>query len=932
MPFFVDARDHYFFYRHNPAGLLIYFSETVTTVLGYSSQSCINHFFDYLTDSPINQGVTERISQAVSGERQPPFEIEVFHHNGAVHRLEITMVPQLDENGQMIAIESVAHDITKLHYSLSGYKRKSILLDETEKIALMGTWDWNMLTDVVRWSPAFHQIMGTSPEQVTPSADAYVRYLEKADREQLVDKIVGAIKNNKTFEHAHRVSFADGSVKYLESRGKTLLNAQGKPIRMIGTVHDVSQRVETQSQLEKVYKLINSSVNEIYLFNVKDYRFSFVSEGACRNLGYSQAEAIQMTPFDLCPVIPKIQIMELLSPIVEHLEQQVIFEASHLRKDGSTYPVEVRVQLIEKGDTPLFMAIALDISSKILAQQQARSQAALLRSVIDATPDLIFFKDKDGCYLGCNKAFEKYANRGEQQIVGFKDQQLFDGSDIIKLHDNQAQILKEGVADSQQQWVTYEDKSKVLLETQITPYYCADGNVKGVVGISRDVTEHWQYEKQLKEQKDSFEHSAHYDSLTNLPNRLLFKDRLGQSLNKAKRNQVMLAVFFIDLDHFKPINDELGHDVGDKVLQEVAVRLTSCVREMDTIARLGGDEFTVIMEEARQPQSAAIVAHKMNQALQKTFIVGEHDLSLSASIGISLYPDNGLTIDELLKCADMAMYRVKTESRNAFGFYTENTTGLAFERALMESQLRIALKNNELCLCYQPQMSLPDNKIIGIEALVRWDHPYLGLILPAKFIPLAEDVGLIQAIDEWVLETACTQMAKWHSQGIDNIRVAVNLSSAQLLRNNLFDIVSDTLQRTACDPHWLALEVVEGCFSNKPEQAEKLFNQLSTLGVELVLDDFGTGYTSLTHLRQLPVTKLKIDRSFINNVSKNADDAAVAKAVISLAKSLGLTVIAEGVETQAQCRFLVQESCDQAQGYLYSRPVNARMMSKRLLE
>lgn len=932
VPFFTDTRDNYFFYKHAPDGNLFYFNEMVSKVLGYSVDDCIENFFDYLTDSPINKGVKEHISLGVSGERLAPFEIEIYDLNQQVHRLEITMVPHFNETSQLQWVESVAHDISRLHYSLSGYKRKSILLDETEKIASMGTWDWNMVTDEVRWSPAFHKILGTDEQQVTPGIEAYIQYLNNGDREQLVARIVGAIKSNKTFEHFHRVCLKDGAVKYLESRGKTLVNAQGQAIRMIGTVHDVTSQIEAQSQIEKVYKLINSSVNEIYLFDMDNYQFSFVSEGACRNLGYTLTELARMTPFDLCPVIPKIQIIEMMSPVIEHPQEQVVFEAFHLRKNGTTYPVEVRLQLIENNPKPLYMAIALDISVKKQAQAQARDQAALLRSVIDATPDLIFFKDNQGVYLGCNKAFEKYLSLAEPLIVGHTDNELFNGAGKQVEQLTEGSVITNDSTVIRQEWVTYSSGDKALLETQLTPYYCENGNIEGVVGISRDVTEHWQYEKQLKDQKDAFEHSAHYDSLTNLPNRLLFKDRLGQSLNKARRNKEGLAIFFIDLDRFKPINDELGHAVGDKVLQAIAQRLTTCVREMDTVARLGGDEFTVIMEGAKQPQSAAILASKINREITRVINVGQHNLTVSASIGISLYPDDGDSIDELLQNADLAMYRVKEESRDAYGFHTENTNSVAFERTLMESQLRNALINDELCVYYQPQLSMCGNKITGVEALVRWDHPHLGMILPARFIPLAEDVGLIQAIDEWVLDAACKQVARWKKQGVNGLRVAVNLSVAELARDNLYDIVKQTLERNHCEPDWLALEVSEGGFIDRPEQAKTLLNRLSDLGIELVIHDFGTGYTSLSHLRKLPISKLKMDRSLINNVPQNKDDTAIAKAVLALGKSLGMQVIAQGVETREQHQLLVHECCDEVQGYLYSRPVNVGQMTSQLLQ
>ena len=454
--------------------------------------------------------------------------------------------------------------------------------------------------------------------------------------------------------------------------------------------------------------------------------------------------------------------------------------------------------------------------------------------------------------------------------------------------------------------------------------------MQGVVGISRDVTVDSQLNDQLQQQRNLFEHEAHYDALTNLPNRVLFMDRLSQSINKAKRMGDGVAVFFIDIDRFKPINDTLGHDVGDRVLQQVAARLTGCVREMDTIARLGGDEFTAIIEGVSQAQNVATIANKMNVALREPFVVNDRALHLCGSIGIALYPDNGGDGQLLLKCADKAMYRVKQEGRDAFQFYTSTVTGMAFERAQMETQLRSALENHEFRLLYQAQIAMDSETITGLEAFVRWQHPKLGTVLPDKFIPLAEDVGLIEAIDEWVIEQVCRQMVQWKAQGLGDIRVAVNVSSTELLRQHLYDRIVDILQRTGCSPYWLELEVTESCFVGDIEQAGQLLQRFSELGIKLVIDDFGTGYSSLVNLRKLPISKLKIDQSFIHNVPQNPDDVSIAQAVIGLGHSLGLQVVAEGVETQAQRQFLAQQHCQKAQGFLFNRPVTAQVMEQKL--
>lgn len=930
VPLFAARLDGSFYYVCDIHGQLTYFSNSVVDVLGYSVDSCLAQFFDFLTDSPINSNVADTIAASVKGIRQEPFELEIVHQDGSIKRLEITMVPHYNDAGLLHSIESIAHDITRLHHTLAAYKRKSFLLDEAEDIAGMGTWDWNIQTDEVRWSAGFYKILQVDEGQLTASADTYSQFLVPDDAERLRVQIVDLLKSHQVFECSHRLLLPDNEVRYIESRGKKLLDAHGRAVRVIGTIHDVTEQIEAQSQLEKAYRLVNSSVTEIYLIDHQSYRFSFVSEGGCKNLGYSQVELTSMTPFDLCPVIPRTQIMEMMAPVVEQQQHQVVFEASHRRKDGTTYPVEIHLQLMDHKGTAQFVAIAMDISKRRHAQQQAQTQEALLRLVIDATPDLIFYKDNQGRYVGCNRAFAQSLRLPERSIIGATDKKLQLVNESIHFDKDDKQVLSTGEPSSYREQVINSQGEILVLETTKTPYYNTKGEVQGVMGISRDVTAESKIKAELQQERNSFEHEAHYDGLTNLPNRALFMDRLGQSINKAKRTHECVALFFIDVDRFKPINDNLGHDIGDAVLQQVAIRLTDCVRQMDTIARLGGDEFTAIIEGIEKPQSAALIANKINIAMREPVIVGDLELNLSASIGIAMYPDNGDCIEQLLKCADKAMYRVKQEGRNSFQFFTQDVTGATLERTLMESQLRAALENQEFNLFYQAQMSLDNDSITGLEAFVRWHHPSLGTILPAKFIPLAEEVGLIQAIDEWVLEQACNQMVKWKALGLGDIRLAVNLSSAELLRNNLYEVIVAILARTGCSPLWLELEVTENCFSGDIENARILLSKFSQLGISLVIDNFGTGYTSLMNLRKLPISKLKIDQSFIHNVTESADDASIAQAVIGLGRSMGMQVVAEGVETDEQRQFLIEQRCQRAQGYLFSRPVSADMMEKRL--
>jgi diguanylate cyclase (GGDEF)-like protein len=431
-------------------------------------------------------------------------------------------------------------------------------------------------------------------------------------------------------------------------------------------------------------------------------------------------------------------------------------------------------------------------------------------------------------------------------------------------------------------------------------------------------------EKALQRAKDlgeTMRRLAQHDTLTGLPNRLMFMERLKQALNKARRHNSQLALFFIDLDQFKHVNDSLGHSVGDQFLQMVAQRLKQNVREEDTVARLGGDEFTVIMEDLHRPQEAAVVAQKLMASFKPTFRIEENELFMSVSIGISLYPQDSLDLESLIRNADTAMYRSKEEGRNNFQFYTKDMTARAVERVRIEAQLRRALAQDQFELYYQPQVDLDLGCMQDAEALVRWRHTNEGLMLPLTFITVAEETGLIVPIGAWVLRAVCTRIKVWRDVGCLPGRIAVNLVGKELMQESFVQTVLEIMDNTGCSPTFLELEVSESFFMGQAEQTLQILHQLRDLGITITIDDFGAAYSSLGYLKRLPITKLKIDRSFIGGIAKQTEDEDIAKAIIALAKSLQLEVVAEGVETAEQREFLHAVGCNRIQGNLVSQPL-----------
>jgi diguanylate cyclase (GGDEF)-like protein len=452
------------------------------------------------------------------------------------------------------------------------------------------------------------------------------------------------------------------------------------------------------------------------------------------------------------------------------------------------------------------------------------------------------------------------------------------------------------------------------MELRVSEFYL-DGQ-RQFIGVMRDITER-------KATEATITHLAHYDALTDLPNRRLVQDRIQQTVVWARRSGAQFAVMFLDLDKFKTINDTLGHDVGDQLLQMVAHRLTECLRAEDTVGRQGGDEFIVLLASLSAAEDAALVAQKILATLSAPFVINGQDLRTGASIGIAVYPQDGGDVETLLKNSDTAMYHAKEAGRSNCQFFTQAMNAAAAERLLLESSLRQAIERHELLLHYQPLVNIADGNIVATEALVRWNHPELGLVSPARFIPIAEDSGLIIPLGEWVLSQACHQLKQWREQGIALQRMVVNLSPRQFRQKHLVENFSRVLSETGVDPHWLGLEITETVIMENPELSIGILDELKALGIELSLDDFGTGYSSLGYLKRFPIDKLKIDQSFVHDITTDADDAAMVAAIIVMAHQLNIRVVAEGVETEAQLAFLREQGCDEYQGYYFSRPLSA---------
>jgi len=603
-----------------------------------------------------------------------------------------------------------------------------------------------------------------------------------------------------------------------------------------------------------------------------------------------------------------------------------------------TQPLNTLTSLIDQyrqGEIPQFDKInikkgglelrALSHAFENMIHERIEFESGLQRAAIvfDNTLEGIFITDKNSIIMSTNQAFSNITGYRKEDVIGKTPRIMKSDYHDQKFYDDFWASIKEKGAWQGEIWNRRKDGGIFPSWQTVTAVKDNQDNISHFVSVFSDITE-----KKMTE--EHIQHLAHHDALTNLPNRLLFNERLGQAIKHAGRNKKIVALLFLDLDRFKNINDSLGHPAGDDILQKISQRLLEQVRGEDTVARLGGDEFTILLDSLDCDQDAILVAQKVLDAFAAPFPIRGHQLSLTVSIGIGLYPQDGTNVDTLLRNADAAMYRAKEQGKNNYQFYTQELTNNAFERVSIENKLRLAIKCGELQLHYQPQLSLNDNKIVGVEALLRWNHPQDGMISPAKFIPVTEETGLIVEIGEWALRTACHQAKQWIDNNVPFGSMAVNISGIQVQRSDIVATVAKALEESGLPPERLELEITESIIMHDTEQAIKIMEALRALGVSLSIDDFGTGYSSLSYLKRLPLHKLKIDQSFVRDIPGDNNDEAIVCAIIGLGKSLQLDVIAEGVELIEQQEFLHFHGCREVQGYLHSRPLDADTLTNWL--
>lgn len=813
-----------------------------------------------------------------------------------------------------------------------------VLLEKDQLLhttALESTANAIVITDVqgdIQWvNSAFIRLTGYLPEEVYGKNTRFLKS-DKHDR-KFYAEMWNTILDGKVWHGEVINKRKDGSLYTEEMTITPVCVIPDKTTHFIAIKEDVTERKQTEKEIkeaEERFRALSEFAAEWIFWRGADGSLNYISPACLRISGYTQQEL-----YDDPDLMEKIIFPEDRPIWHEHLGNL------HYAQQEMLKPLEFRI-LTKAGEIrwishicrPLynsrreFMGVRAsntDITERVLAEEKMR----LASKVFDNTSEGVLVTDVEGIIRFANQAFSRISGYTEAEVIGKTPSILSSGRHEKSFYSEMWNALN--ITGEWQGEIWNRRKNGEVYPEWLTISAIKDGygKVTQYAAVFSDLTARKQDEERIK-------HLAYHDALTGLPNRFLFADRLQLAMAHARRNRAKLAVMFLDLDRFKYINDSLGHAAGDQLLQEVATRLSACVREDDTVARMGGDEFTLLLPGIRAVEDVAKIAQKIIDTLKASFRIGDRDLYITVSIGIAMYPNDGLEADALLSHADAAMYRAKEQGRNNYQLYTPNLNEAALERMNLEQGIRHAIERNEFILHYQPQVNVRTGKIAGVEALLRWQSPELGLVSPMRFIPLAEDTGLIIPIGEWVLGTACTQNMQWQKNGYPPLRMAVNLSARQFQQGDLVEKVASILETTGLEPCWLELEITESIAMQDVEFTAKTLREFKQMGVHIAIDDFGTGYSSLNYLKKFPISTLKIDQAFISDSMTNLEDAAIVSSILVLAQSLEYKAIAEGVETQEQFEFLQKRDCDEIQGFLFGKSMAPqdfeRLLEQRLAE
>lgn len=790
-----------------------------------------------------------------------------------------------------------------------------------------GLWTLNTASGELHGSTAWWHELGYAPEEIPRNLASWRALVHPEDQPKVrraFENLLGGAGENLDIEY--RLRTKTGVHRRVRTLARLIRDDTGRPRRMFGINGDITHQHEIEQRLARLtqaskegetlfQRFFQNAEAAMLLIDPRDGRIVDANPAACGFYGYACDELLALSIGEINQATQEETGNELAEALSQGRERTI---QRHRLKDGRLRSVEVSLSTVQRDERLLIYAIVHDITTWVEAERALREAAA----VFEVTSEAIMITDAAGVIRRVNQAFTRMTGYSAAEAIGQTPRILKSDRHDEHFFETMWERLRQQGHWEGELWNRRKNGEVFPVWQIMSAVRDAAGSIVGYASLAIDIT-------QKKRDEEEIAFRANYDSLTGLPNRNLLIERLDQALKQARREGSRVAVMFLDLDFFKEVNDTLGHAIGDRLLRLVAGRMRLCVRETDTIARLGGDEFVIVLTDISSSAPAATIAEKIIAQMNEPFDIEGNEIHIGVSIGITLFPDDGRDIDTLFRNADLAMYRAKAIGRNNAQFFEPTLTSAAIERRILENDLRGALSRREFRLHFLPLVDLTTNRITGAEALLRWQHPQRGLIEPAKFIPLAEDTGLIREIGAWAFDEACHQLAAWEATG-SRLMLAINVSLRQLPEALSVQHILAVLGKYGLSPRQIVLEITERTLLAEMPAVQQWITAAGEAGLNLAIDDFGTGYSSLAYLKRFPVRHVKIDKSFVANIESDVGQRALVEAILAMAHSLGLSVVAEGVDALGQASLLRERHCELAQGYLYSQPLPAEEFSTLL--